>query len=115
MQTLMGVQAVAAEAGGADQLDRLEGAVGDDEEADAVALLDRLDGGLAGVPGEADDERVAGADDRDAGEEEAAAAGDDRGDGDRPEALDGDPAGRVGGKRGGRLGRGEGFADILAG
>src|ERR1700760_1508908 len=115
MQTLEGVGAVAAESRGADELDRFEGAAGDDEEADAVALLDRLDGRLAGVPGEADDEGVAGADDRDAGEEEAEAAGDDRGEGDRPEALDRDPGGRLGGEGGGGFRPGERRPDVIAG
>ena len=70
------MQPVAAEAGGADQLDRAHGRIRDDVEADAVALLDRQDGRLTGVPGERDDQGVAGADDRDSGEEEAEAAGD---------------------------------------
>src|ERR1700760_2081186 len=115
MQRLAGADAVAAQAGGADELDRAQGGVGDDEEADAVALLDRLHGGLAGVPGEGDDQGVAGADDRDAGEEEAEAAGDDRGDGDRPEPLEGDPTGRRGGEGGGGAGAGEWGADVLPG
>ena len=60
------------------QLDRAQGVGRDDVELDAVALLDRQHRGLAGVPGERDDQRVAGADHRDAGEEEAEGAGERR-------------------------------------
>ena len=54
--------AVAVQTGGADQLDRLEGRRGLNVEADAIALLDGLDGRLAATPGERGRDRVAGAD-----------------------------------------------------
>lgn len=56
---------VAVEAGGADQLERLEGVGGFDVEANSVALLDRFDGRLTRTPGEGGGERVTGADHRD--------------------------------------------------
>ena len=50
MQTLGRVEAVAAQAGGADELDRFEGRVGDHVEADSVALLDRRAGRRGNAP-----------------------------------------------------------------
>src|SRR6476646_10098772 len=97
------------------QLDRAQGVAGDDVELDAVAVLDAEDGGLAGVPGEGDDQCVAGADGGDAGEEDAEGAGGDRGEGDRPEAGEGDPGRALVGQRGGDPGAGEGVADVVGG
>src|SRR6187551_3489912 len=86
---------------------------GDDVELDAVAVLDAEDGRLAGVPGEGDDQGVAGADGGDAGEEDAEGAGGNRGEGDRPEAGEGDPGGALVRQRGGGAGAGEGVADVV--
>ncbi|HLM30639.1 MAG TPA: MFS transporter [Solirubrobacterales bacterium] len=83
--------AVAVEAGGADQLQRLEGGGGLDVKADAVALLDRDHGGLAPAPGERHQDRVAGADQRDLRPDPAGPPDDDRERGHRPEAQEGDP------------------------
>jgi MFS family permease len=61
---LRGWRPVPVEAGRANQAERLERIGGLDVEADPVALLDRLDGGLAPAPGERGRQRVAGADHR---------------------------------------------------
>src|SRR5690348_8860337 len=90
------------------QLDWFQGVGGDDVELDPVAVLDSQHRRLAGVPGEGDDQGVAGADRGDAGEEDAEDAGGDRGEGDRPEAGEGDPGRALIGQLVGGPGAGEG-------
>ncbi len=83
---------VAVEAGGPDQLHRLERRRGLDVETDAVAFLDRGDGVLATAPGERNQDRVAGADRRDLGGKPAGDP-DQQGEGtDRPQPHERDPA-----------------------
>jgi MFS family permease len=89
---LGGWRPVAIEAGGADQLHGLEGVRRLDVEADPVALLDGLDGGLAPAPGEGNRERVAGADHRDLRPEPPGDADRKREGADRPEAHECDSA-----------------------
>jgi MFS family permease len=84
--------AIATEAGGAQQLQGLEGRAGLDVEADSVALLDRGDGGLATAPGERDGDRVAGADRGHAGPDPRHPGADDGEGADRPEPAERDPA-----------------------
>jgi hypothetical protein len=93
--------AVAIQAGGADELQRLEGGRGLNVEANSVALLDRLDGSLAPAPHERDRHRVAGADDRDLSPEEAGDADRKRERTDRPKAHECDPP-RALGRQAGR-------------
>jgi MFS family permease len=81
-----GWRPVAIEAGGADQLQRLEGAGGLDVEANPVALLDGLDSTLAATPGEGDRKRVARADHRDLRPEPAGDANRQGEGADRPQA-----------------------------
>jgi MFS family permease len=83
--------AVAVEAGGADELQRLEGRRRLDVEDDAVAGLDRLDGGLPPAPHERDRDRVAGADDRDLRPEQPGNAHRKGESADRPKAHECDP------------------------
>jgi len=104
---MAGRHPVAAEAGGAHQLDRAEGRRGLDVEAHAVALLDRRHGPLAAAPDEGDCDRVAGAnrghlrpDPRDPGAEH-------REDSDRPQPLERDPARAVRRQARRRASRGE--------
>jgi MFS family permease len=101
-----GGRAIPVEAGGADQLQRLEGRGGLDVEADAVALLDRDHGGLAAAPGEGHQDRVAGADQSDLRPDPACATDDDRERRHRPEAKEGDPGRALAGqaRRGTRAG-----------
>ena len=98
---------VAVEAGGANEAHRLERRRRLDVEPDAVALLDRPNGGLAVAPSEGDEDRVPGADRRhlrpgpcDTGSDE----GERR---DRPEPQERDPAGALRRKRGRGTGSGE--------
>jgi MFS family permease len=91
---------VAIEAGGTDQLHRLEGGRGLDVEAHAVAVLDRDHGVLAAAPGERDQDRVAGADRGDLRGEPAGDPGEQGEGADRPESHEGDPAGALGGQAG---------------
>ena len=107
--------AVAAQPRRPHQFDRAQGRVGDDVELDAVAVLDAEHRGLTRVPGERDDQGVAGADHGEAGEEEAEAAGDDSGQRDRPEPADGDSGRSLGGQRGGGAGTRERVADVVGG
>ncbi len=93
---LRGWRPVAVQAGGADELQRLEGVGGLDVEADAVALLDGFDGALPAAPGERDRERVARADHRDLRPEPAGDADGQREGADRPEAHECDPPRAVG-------------------
>jgi MFS family permease len=94
-------RAIAVEARGANQLDRFERGGRLDVEADAVALLDRGDGGLAPTPGERDQDRVAGADRGDLRPGPAESPCGERERPHRPETPEGNPARRLGGKAGG--------------
>ncbi len=84
--------AVAIEPGGSDQLDGLEGVRRLDVEPDPVALLDRLDGGLASTPRERGRDGVPSPDRGDLRPEPAGDAHADRERRDRPEPHKGDPA-----------------------
>jgi MFS family permease len=85
-------RAVAVEAGGADQLHRLEGGGQLDVEANTVAVLDRDDGLVATAPGERDQDRVAGADRGHLRREDARHPDQQREGADRPQAHERDPA-----------------------
>ncbi|MGH2952496.1 MAG: MFS transporter [Solirubrobacterales bacterium] len=85
-------RAIAVEARGADQPQRLESRRGLDVEADSVAVLDRRDGRLPSAPGERDHDRVAGADRRHLGPDPAGNADAEREGADRPQPPERDPA-----------------------
>jgi MFS family permease len=87
-----GRRPIAAEAGRADELHRLERGGGLDVEANPVALLDRGDGGVAAAPGERDQDRVPGPDRRHLRPDPGEAGGDHRERSDRPQAKERDPA-----------------------
>ena len=84
--------AVAVEARGSHQPDRLERRRGLDVEADTVALLDRGDRALPSAPGERDQDRVAGADRRDLRGEQPHDPDRQREGADRPQPHERDPA-----------------------
>ena len=111
---LRGRRPVPVQAGGPDQLHRLERGAGLDVEADAVALLDRGHGGLPSAPRERDQDRVAGADRRHLGPEPAGDPGTDRECADRPEAKECDPPGALPREAGRGPGPGEGSRHRLA-
>jgi MFS family permease len=95
------------EAGGADQLHRLQRRGGLDVEAHSVALLDRGHRSLPGAPGERDQDRVAGADRRDLRPNPPGGANADREGEDRPQTPERDPAWALGGQAGRRARPGE--------
>jgi MFS family permease len=99
--------AVAAEAGGPQQLDGFDRGAGLNVEAHPVALLDRSDGRLTRAPGEGDRDRVAGADGGDARPDPGDARADEREGPDRPQAPERDPARALRRQAGGGAGAGE--------
>jgi MFS family permease len=87
---------VAAETRGADELDGLEGRRGLDVEPNAVALLDRRDGGFAPAPGERNENGVAGTDGRDLRPDPGQTGGDHGEGADRPQPHERDSSRALG-------------------
>jgi MFS family permease len=106
-------RAAAVQAGGTDQLQRLEGRGRLDVEDDAIAGLDRLDRVLATTPGERRRDRVAGADRGHLRPEPAGDPDREREGADRPEPHERDPARALGRKAGRHPRTGEHPADRL--
>ena len=99
--------AVAAEAGGANEPDRLERRGGLDIEPNPVALLDGGNGRVTAAPGQGHEDRVARADGRDLRPDPCDARRDDREQADRPQPQERDPARALRRQAGRRPGAGE--------
>ena len=86
---------VAVKARSADELQWLESGAGLDVEADAVAILDRRDGGLVAAPEQGDADRESGADRGYLGPDPAGDPAADGEHGDRPQSQESDPPGAL--------------------